>query len=269
MNGLTKTISSAGRWPEDNVPNCTGSTFTNRSTPARVIAKSPPVALTFPARLLLQAQPRLQRGFWSYSTAGGQTAKRIFDLAASALTVLLLSPLLLLIAFLIKLEDGGPVLFSQLRVGRFGRPFTIYKFRSMNINAERHLQNLLAQNQHKEGITFKMKHDPRVTQTGRWLRRFSLDELPQLINVLGGEMSLVGPRPPLPREVAQYSFADRRRLAVKPGITCLWQISGRSEIDFSGQVRLDVSYIEQQSFIMDMKILARTVPAVLSGRGAC
>jgi lipopolysaccharide/colanic/teichoic acid biosynthesis glycosyltransferase len=128
---------------------------------------------------------------------------------------------------------------------------------------------LLATNRHKEGVTFKMKNDPRLTRIGKWLRRFSLDELPQFFNVLIGDMSIVGPRPPVPREVALYSLADRRRLAVKPGITCLWQIGGRAEIDFSGQVKLDVKYIEEQSVWGDITIVVKTVPAVLSGRGAC
>jgi lipopolysaccharide/colanic/teichoic acid biosynthesis glycosyltransferase len=139
----------------------------------------------------------------------------------------------------------------------------------MCLDAEERLEKLLQQNHHHEGITFKIKDDPRITRVGHWLRKFSFDELPQLYNVLIGEMSLVGPRPPLPREVAKYSQAHRRRLAIKPGITCVWQISGRSEIDFSGQVRLDVDYIENQSFWTDIGILLRTVPAVLAAKGAC
>src|SRR6266513_1818012 len=134
----------------------------------------------------------------------------------------------------------------------------------MCLNAVSGLRELLARNQHAEGITFKIADDPRITQTGKWLRKFSFDELPQLYNVLIGDMSLVGPRPPVPREVAKYSLEHRRRLAIKPGITCFWQISGRSEIDFSGQVQLDVNYIERQSFSTDFMILARTIPAVLS-----
>jgi lipopolysaccharide/colanic/teichoic acid biosynthesis glycosyltransferase len=139
----------------------------------------------------------------------------------------------------------------------------------MCLDAEQRLKDLLEKNQHREGVTFKLKDDPRITKVGKWLRKFSLDELPQLFNVLIGDMSLVGPRPPVPREVAKYTLAQRRRLAVKPGITCIWQISGRSEIDFSGQVQLDVNYIESQTFWMDLKILALTLPAVLSGKGAC
>jgi lipopolysaccharide/colanic/teichoic acid biosynthesis glycosyltransferase len=138
----------------------------------------------------------------------------------------------------------------------------------MYLGAEQRLQELLAHNEHREGVTFKMKNDPRVTCVGKWLRRLSFDELPQLINVLNGDMSLVGPRPPVPREVAMYSAAERRRLMATPGITCLWQIGGRAEIDFSGQVQLDVQYIESRTFWGDVKILLRTIPAVLSGRGA-
>src|SRR5204862_718684 len=174
-----------------------------------------------------------------------------------------------LIVLMVQIEDGGPVFFAQTRVGRFGREFKMYKIRSMCLDAEERLKELLGKNHHKEGVTFKIKDDPRITKVGKWLRKFSFDELPQFYNVLIGDMSLVGPRPPVPREVALYSLADRRRLLVKPGITCIWQISGRSEIDFSGQVQLDVQYIETHSFWVDIKILAKTVPAVLSGKGAC
>src|SRR5882672_2750380 len=209
------------------------------------------------------------RVFWHCLVAGGQCAKRAFDVTASLLTLLVLSPLLFLIGLLIKLEDGGPVIFAQTRVGEFGREFKMFKYRSMCLNAESRLSELLSRNQHAEGITFKIAYDPRITKVGKWLRKFSFDELPQLYNVLIGDMSLVGPRPPLPREVCKYSLPHRRRLAIKPGITCIWQISGRAEIDFSGQVQLDVDYIETQSFWTDMTILTRTVPAVLSGKGAC
>jgi lipopolysaccharide/colanic/teichoic acid biosynthesis glycosyltransferase len=210
-----------------------------------------------------------QRLCWRSLIGGGECAKRIFDASASFVGLLLLSPLLLLIALLIKLEDGGPVFFIQTRVGRFGREFKMLKYRSMCLNAEERLQELLTRNRHAQGVTFKIADDPRITKVGKWLRKFSFDELPQLYNVLIGDMSLVGPRPPVPREVALYSLADRRRLLVKPGITCFWQISGRSEIDFSGQVLLDVKYIETHSFWGDVKILVKTVPAVLSGKGAC
>jgi exopolysaccharide biosynthesis polyprenyl glycosylphosphotransferase len=199
----------------------------------------------------------------------GDVAKRAFDICGSAALLIIFSPLYLVLALLVKLEDHGPIFFGQKRVGRFGEEFQMYKFRSMRTNAEAELKKLLAQNHHAEGVTFKMKNDPRVTRVGKWLRRFSLDELPQFFNVLKGDMSLVGPRPPTPREVSLYSLADRRRLAIKPGITCFWQVSGRSEIDFSGQVKLDVQYIETADFWVDIKILFQTLPAVVAGKGAC
>lgn len=210
-----------------------------------------------------------KRASWRCVVAGATFVKRLFDLVASALLVLLISPLFLLLAILVKLEDAGPVVFSQTRIGKWGRLFQMYKFRSMCPNAEERLREILPQNQHGQGVTFKMKDDPRITRVGRWMRRYSLDELPQLFNVLKGDMSLVGPRPPLPREVDLYSVADRRRLAATPGLTCFWQIGGRSEIDFKEQVHLDVLYIESQSLWLDLKILCKTVPAVLSGKGAC
>jgi exopolysaccharide biosynthesis polyprenyl glycosylphosphotransferase len=215
---------------------------------------------------ILHFQVQRLRARWFADGAG--ILKRILDIAASSVSLIVCAPFFLVIAILVKLEDGGPVFFAQKRVGQFGREFKMFKIRSMCLNAEKRLQELLEKNQHKDGITFKIKDDPRVTRVGKWLRKFSFDELPQLYNVLIGDMSLVGPRPPVPGEVSKYSLADRRRLAVKPGITCIWQISGRAEIDFSGQVQLDVNYIETLSFWTDMKILARTVPAVLSGKGA-
>jgi len=220
-------------------------------------------------RWWLNNHVRWRRWLWRCRVAGGQALKRAFDIAASLAFLLVFSPVYLVLALLVKFEDGGPAFFAQTRVGQFGRHFKMYKFRSMQVNAEARLAELLAKNQHKEGITFKIKDDPRLTRVGKCLRKFSLDELPQVFNVFKGDMSLVGPRPPVPREVARYSLADRRRLAVKPGITCFWQIGGRSEIDFSGQVKLDVQYIENQSFGVDIKILVKTVPAVLSGTGAC
>ena len=220
-------------------------------------------------RLLLHLHVQGQRLRAQWRAHGTETIKRAFDIIISFFFLILFGPLLLLIALLVKIEDGGPVFFAQTRVGLFGREFKMYKIRSMCLDAEQRLNDLLKHNSHKEGITFKIKDDPRITRVGKWLRKFSFDELPQLYNVFIGNMSLVGPRPPVPREVAKYSLANRRRLAIKPGITCIWQISGRSEIDFSGQVELDVSYIESQSFWEDVKILTRTVPAVLAGKGAC
>jgi len=220
-------------------------------------------------RLRLNYLARTHQWLWRCHSASQRVVKRGFDAVASGTFLLVLSPLYLLIALLIRLEDGGPALFTQTRVGRFGREFTMYKFRSMCTDAEARLQEIISQNHHKEGVTFKIKDDPRLTQIGKWLRKYSLDELPQVWNVFVGDMSLVGPRPPLPREVAHYTLADRRRLAVPPGITCLWQIGGRSEIDFSGQVKLDVEYIESAGFTTDVKILFKTVPAVVAAKGAC
>ena len=210
-----------------------------------------------------------QRIYALWMTRSDEYLKRCADFTMSLLMLVMLSPLFLLIAVLIWVEDGGSALFTQTRVGRYGRHFKMFKFRSMCLNAEQRLAEVLARNEHKEGVTFKLKNDPRISRVGRYLRKYSLDELPQLYNVLLGNMSLVGPRPPVPREVARYTLADRRRLAVKPGLTCIWQISGRSEIDFTRQVELDVNYIEQQTIWMDFLILAKTVPAVISGRGAC
>lgn len=220
-------------------------------------------------RWCLKLRHRAKRLLWRGLIATPAWLKRGFDVVATTLILLCLSPLLLLIALLIELQDRGPVLFTQTRVGQWGREFKFYKFRSMRVNAEQQLGALLNRNQHTQGVTFKIKDDPRITRLGKILRKYSLDELPQLYNVLIGDMSLVGPRPPVPREVALYSLEDRRRLAITPGITCLWQVQGRCEIDFSGQVRLDVEYIEHQSFWLDCKILLQTVPAVVSARGAC
>jgi lipopolysaccharide/colanic/teichoic acid biosynthesis glycosyltransferase len=220
------------------------------------------------SRRRLRLRSRWRQSFWRFYCASPAHTKRTLDVAFSAIVLFGLAPLFLAIAALIKLEDGGPVFFRQTRVGRHGQKFRMFKFRSMCLDAEQRLREVLAHNQHATGVTFKLKQDPRITRVGRWLRKFSLDELPQFYNVFRGEMSLVGPRPPVPGEVAKYSPADRRRLAVKPGITCIWQVSGRAEIDFPGQVRLDVDYIERQSLAQDLRLLALTVPAVLSGKGA-
>lgn len=194
-------------------------------------------------------------------------ARRMLDIVGSLAALIVLSPLFVLIAALIRL-DGGPVIFAQTRVRRHGHEFKMFKFRSMRTDAEKRLVDLLAANKHGDCVTFKIKDDPRVTKVGYWLRRYSLDELPQFYNVLMGDMSLVGPRPPVPREVALYTLADRRRLSVKPGITCVWQISGRAEIDFPAQVLLDVNYIESQSLSQDIRILVKTPRAVVFGSGA-
>lgn len=197
-----------------------------------------------------------------------QKVKRAFDIVASAAILIMLSPLFLLVALLIRLDSKGPVFFYQNRVGKRGRLFKMYKFRSMYMDAEQRKATLMAKNEMAGGVLFKMKEDPRVTWVGRLIRKYSIDELPQLLNVLNGDMSLVGPRPPLPVEVEQYTPYQRRRLAVTPGITCIWQVSGRSEIPFSKQVELDLQYIANQSFWYDMALLVKTVPAVLKAHGA-
>ena len=195
--------------------------------------------------------------------------KRALDVVAAALLLWLLAPLFLCVAVLIRLTDRGPALFWQTRVGRFGQEFSFPKFRSMVVDAEQMRQELLDDNQHGAGgVTFKMRHDPRITWIGRIMRKLSIDELPQLWCVMKGDMSLVGPRPPLPSEVALYTPRDRRRLEVTPGLTCTWQVSGRGDVPFPRQVELDVDYIEHRSFALDLSLLLKTVPAVLLGRGA-
>ncbi|MBQ9338450.1 MAG: exopolysaccharide biosynthesis polyprenyl glycosylphosphotransferase [Lentisphaeria bacterium] len=194
--------------------------------------------------------------------------KRFFDIVLSVLALIVLMPLSILVALLIKLDSRGPVFFVQDRVGRYGRHFRFYKFRSMYQGAELKKKELLSQNQSKDGVIFKMKKDPRITRVGRFIRKTSIDELPQFFNVLFGDMSLVGPRPPLPSEVQKYSLEDHKRLNIKPGLTCLWQIKGRSDIPFNEQVRLDKEYIQSQSLKHDLVILLKTIPAIISGRGA-
>ena len=193
--------------------------------------------------------------------------KRAFDVLSSAVAVLLLSPAFIATAIAVKLDSPGPVFFRQTRVGRNGRPFKMLKFRSMHSDAEGRLESLRAQNE-ASGPVFKMRNDPRVTRVGAFIRRTSLDELPQFLNVLSGEMSIVGPRPPVPAEVKQYQRWQRRRLSVKPGITCTWQVSGRSNISFDQWMRLDLEYIDTWSLWQDLQICFRTVPAVLLSRGA-
>jgi len=193
--------------------------------------------------------------------------KRILDIAVSSTLLAVLTPLFLVTALIIKLDSPGPVMYNQVRVGKWGRLFRMYKFRSMVVDADQQKEDLLNQDE-SGGVIFKIKRDPRITRAGGIIRRFSIDELPQLYNVLTGDMSLVGPRPPVPKEVDQYGHSDRRRLEVFPGITCIWQVSGRSEIGFKKQVELDVQYIESQSLWTDVKILLKTIPAVLLGRGA-
>jgi exopolysaccharide biosynthesis polyprenyl glycosylphosphotransferase len=195
-----------------------------------------------------------------------RVVKEVFDRVAALLGLIAIAPVLLIIAALIR-AGGGPALFRQVRVGRDGREFKIFKFRTMYVDAEARLAELMDLNE-QDGALFKMRNDPRITPVGRWLRRFSLDELPQLINVVLGDMSLVGPRPPLPAEVAVYPADMRRRLVVKPGMTGLWQVSGRSDLSWEESIRLDLRYVENWSLTMDLVILARTISAVARISGA-
>jgi exopolysaccharide biosynthesis polyprenyl glycosylphosphotransferase len=194
-------------------------------------------------------------------------AKRLFDIVGSALLLVLTAPVTLAAAIAVKLTDGGPVLFHQTRIGRDGRPFSCLKFRSMVVNAEQLREDLVV-NHERSAVLFKMVDDPRVTRPGRLIRRLSVDELPQLWNVLRGQMSLVGPRPPLPHEAARYGSDMSRRLRVRPGMTGLWQVSGRSDLSWDETVRLDLYYVDNWSMVQDITILIRTLSAVLSSRGA-
>ena len=205
---------------------------------------------------------------WRFTVRCSYAAKRAIDILGSFTGMILLSPVFAAIALAVKLSSPGPIIFTQTRVGRYGRHFRFYKFRSMRVDAEDRKAELLAKNESKDGVIFKMKDDPRITKVGKFIRRTSLDELPQLWNVFIGDMSLVGPRPPVPSEVAEYTLEDRKRLDVIPGITCLWQIKGRSEIPFNEQVRLDKEYILAPGFWKDVKILLKTIPAILGGKGA-
>lgn len=202
------------------------------------------------------------------SLEGGQAvAKRLFDIIASGLLIIFLFPLMVVVALLVRVDSRGPVLFKQERIGLSGAPFKMLKFRSMVADAEQQLENIRHRNEGNE-VLFKMKEDPRITRVGRILRKYSLDELPQLFNAFGGSMSLVGPRPPLPREVEAYEHDVRRRLLVKPGLTGLWQISGRSSLSWQDSVRLDLYYVENWSLAGDLIIILRTVRAVFRGTGA-
>jgi exopolysaccharide biosynthesis polyprenyl glycosylphosphotransferase len=195
-------------------------------------------------------------------------AKRLMDICGAIIGLVCLSWLFLIVAILIKLEDPkGPVIFKQVRVGKDGKEFYMYKFRSMVTNAEELLESLLHLNE-TTGAMFKMKVDPRVTKIGKFIRKTSIDELPQLWNVLKGEMSLVGPRPPLPREVAQYTEYDKQRLLVTPGCTGLWQISGRSNVGFEKMVELDLQYVRNRSLLFDFKIILKTILVLFGSKDA-
>ncbi len=211
---------------------------------------------------------RLKVKAWETTIMLSYLLKRVLDSAVSLLALVMLLPVFILTAVAIWIENPGPVFYVQIRVGLNGKHFRFYKFRSMVMNADNIKKELAAYNESGAGVIFKMKQDPRITKVGKIIRKFSIDELPQLINVLKGDMSLVGPRPPLPAEVAEYTLEERKRLHIIPGITCLWQVSGRSDIPFTDQVRLDMQYIQSASFLNDVILLLKTIPAVLTGRGA-
>ena len=196
------------------------------------------------------------------------TLKRLMDIVGASLGLLIASPIMLIVAILIKLEDPkGPIFFSQIRNGAYPKTFKMYKFRSMYIDAEERLQELMHLNE-QSGPAFKIKDDPRITKVGKFIRKTSLDELPQLFNVLKGDMSLVGPRPAIPREVEQYTTYQKQRLFVKPGLTCIWQVSGRNNIEFDQWVELDIEYIKTRSLWLDIKLILLTIPALLGDENA-
>ncbi len=196
------------------------------------------------------------------------TLKRLMDIIGASLGLILALPIMLIVAILIKLEDPkGPIFFSQIRNGAYPNTFKMYKFRSMYIDAEERLQELMHLNE-QSGPAFKMKDDPRITKVGKFIRKTSLDELPQLFNVLKGDMSLVGPRPAIPREVEQYTAYQKQRLFVKPGLTCIWQVSGRNNIEFDQWVELDIEYIKTRSLWLDIKLILLTIPALLGDENA-
>jgi lipopolysaccharide/colanic/teichoic acid biosynthesis glycosyltransferase len=197
-----------------------------------------------------------------------ESCKRLLDLLLATLALALLWPVFVITAVAIKLSSRGPVFFLQTRVGRDGREFRCYKFRSMVRDAETWQSKLAVMNLHADARTFKMRRDPRVTRVGEIIRKTSIDELPQLLNVVKGDMSIVGPRPPLPREVAEYGPRERRRLEVTPGLTCIWQVCGRGDIPFPEQVEMDLSYVEHRNLFMDLKLILLTFPAVICGKGA-
>jgi len=217
---------------------------------------------------MLRWRQRAKLTIWEAGLGGIYAAKRLMDILIACAALIVLLPVFLVVGLSICLEDGRPLFFIQKRVGINGREFWFYKFRSMYRDADQRKDLLSAQNDSRDGVIFKMKNDPRITRVGSLIRRYSIDELPQVLNVLSGDMAVVGPRPPLPREVAQYTLVERKRLHVKPGLTCLWQIQGRSEIPFKQQVRLDLQYIQSQSIWKDIVIILKTVPAVFFGKGA-
>jgi len=225
-------------------------------------------ALKAQSRLTSKLRARFRIRCHVLSVTADRFFKRGLDVAGSLAAIIMLLPLFIAVAIWIKLDSPGPLIYRQVRVGQYGRPFYFYKFRSMYTDSEARRAALERENESTDGVIFKMKNDPRITRCGRFIRKYSIDEAPQFFNVLLGDMSLVGPRPPLPAEVAQYSLDARKRLDILPGITCIWQVSGRSDIPFREQVVMDQEYIRRQSFWKDVLILFRTIPAVLAGKGA-
>lgn len=220
------------------------------------------------AKFISKKRARLKKSIRNLHVVCGRVMKRWMDVCGSLAAIVLMMPLFLVVAVWLKLDSPGPLIYRQVRIGLHGRPFYFYKFRSMYIDSDARRAALEKANESKDGVIFKMKNDPRITRCGRFIRKYSIDEAPQFFNVLLGDMSLVGPRPPLPSEVAQYTLDDRKRLEILPGITCIWQISGRSDIPFREQVVLDREYIRGQGFWKDVLILFKTIPAVLAGKGA-
>ena len=218
-------------------------------------------------RFMTRFRLGLKHGIWKTVVASSYVLKRAMDILASLMAIIMLSPVFLVTWLAIKLEDPGPSIFKQERVGRWGKTFTMFKFRSMVMDAEKLKKQLMDQNESEAGVIFKMKKDPRITRVGSFIRKYSIDELPQLFNVLNGDMSLVGPRPPVPAEVQEYSLADRRRLDVTPGITCIWQVSGRNNIPFEQWMKMDMQYIDTWSLKLDIIILLKTIKVVFKGDG--
>jgi lipopolysaccharide/colanic/teichoic acid biosynthesis glycosyltransferase len=230
---------------------------------------SPPAVKNFPVRGLDRTEPTYRDAVGVPTVSALYLfAKRATDIVGSALLLLVLSPLIAVISLLVKLSDRGPVLYPHTRVGKWGREFRCLKFRTMVVNADYLKPEIAHLNTHEDDRTFKVPDDPRITRIGRLLRRASLDEVPQLWNVFRGNMSLVGPRPPVVQEVERYDLDDMQRLMVKPGLTCIWQVSGRSRLPFPKQLELDMAYIQNRSYWLDLKLMLKTLPAVISADGA-
>ncbi|MBT4032445.1 MAG: sugar transferase [Methylococcales bacterium] len=225
-------------------------------------------SLTFKSNVFVGLSSYFVRWRYLLRVSAKMLSIRLFDLFVAAMALLILAPLLLIVVCCIVIDSPGAIFYSQKRVGINGRIFKFWKFRSMVVNAEQQNDALISDRGVADSVRFKMKQDPRITRVGKFIRKYSIDELPQLWNVLKGDMSLVGPRPPVPKEVNIYSSSDRRRIRIIPGITCIWQVSGRSEIPFEEQVKLDEDYILSASFWTNIKLLLRTIPAVLFGKGA-